>query len=156
MVDPLVALEYALRDNKTGRATIFKLDTDFFMNRGVDLRFCSAFPEEREFLYPPCTCAMPSPSSLCHWHATLPLCHRHVLGARRYLKPTHKKKQRLEVRRMASGTSGKSWRVTKVRANATRERLGRVWDGFGVSGSFRSGVCVLLDVIEVKPSFPRG
>ena len=61
-VDPLVALEYALRDNTSGRATIFKLDTDFFMNRGVDLRFCSAYPEEREFLYPPCTCAMPSPS----------------------------------------------------------------------------------------------
>ena len=57
--DPLVALKYALDRNTSGQATVLKLNTDSFMNRGVDLRFCSVFPEEREYLYPPCTCVPP-------------------------------------------------------------------------------------------------
>merc|ERR1712046_11707 len=124
----------ALRENQTGDATIFKLDSESFINRGVDLRFCSAFPEEREYLYPPCT----------------------------YLMPTHKK-QRLEVRRMPSGLSGAQWRVTRVKANAVHERLKRasekVKEGLGVSPSTRSSRkqgCIFLDVIEVKPNFPAG
>ena len=43
-----------------GSALIFRLTTSTFMNLGADLTFVSAFPHEREFLYPPLTFIQPT------------------------------------------------------------------------------------------------
>ena len=50
--DIMVALHYA---RSMERSLMFKLRTDSFMGRGADLRFLSAFPNEREILFPPLT-----------------------------------------------------------------------------------------------------
>lgn len=62
--DPAVAIAYGSSSN----ALLFKIVAASFMNRGADLTFLSAFPEEREFLY---ACAqralscVPGKSALC-------------------------------------------------------------------------------------------
>ena len=51
-----VAVRYALSDTPL----LFKVTTSSFMNRGVDLSWCSAFPAEAEFVFPPLTYLEPT------------------------------------------------------------------------------------------------
>ena len=46
-----VAMEYCASKN----ALILRLNTSSFMERGADISFLSAFPTEKEVLYPPLT-----------------------------------------------------------------------------------------------------
>ena len=39
---------------------MFKFETKDFMSRGADISFLSAFPAEREYLYPPLTYLRPT------------------------------------------------------------------------------------------------
>jgi len=51
-----IALKYSQVGNMSALgniATLLWLRTESFMDRGVDLTWISAFPHEREFLYPP-------------------------------------------------------------------------------------------------------
>merc|ERR1719453_2183596 len=41
-------------------AVLLRLVTDSFISRGPDISFLSAFPAEREFLFPPLTCLAPT------------------------------------------------------------------------------------------------
>ena len=54
--DVMVALRYAA----SKRPLIFKLKTRGFQDRGADIGFLSAFPEESEFLFPPLTFCRPT------------------------------------------------------------------------------------------------
>ena len=54
--DPTVALAYGL----SAHSLLFKIRTDSFMNRGADITFLSAFPNEKEFVYPPLTYLQPT------------------------------------------------------------------------------------------------
>ena len=51
-----IALQYCFGDG----SMIFKVKTSSFMERGVDITFCSAFPHESEMLYPPLTYLRPT------------------------------------------------------------------------------------------------
>ena len=55
--DLSVALAYS---NKSEKRLLFKVATNGFIERGADLRFLSAFPNEAEFLYPPLTYLRPT------------------------------------------------------------------------------------------------
>ena len=55
--DLSVALAYS---NKSEKRLLFKVATNGFIERGADLRFLSAFPNEAEFLYPPLTYLHPT------------------------------------------------------------------------------------------------
>ena len=50
-----VAMRYALEGCATRIVCLFRLQTASFMERGADLAFLSAFPDEAEYLYPPST-----------------------------------------------------------------------------------------------------
>ena len=52
-----VALRYS---DKVPRRLLFKVKTRSFIDRGADLRYLSAFPDEVEFLYPPLTYLHPT------------------------------------------------------------------------------------------------
>lgn len=54
--DLRVAMTYAM----ASESLLFKLRTDSFMQRGADLSYLSAFPAEREILYPPLTFLKPT------------------------------------------------------------------------------------------------
>lgn len=54
--DPKVAIGYALGQN----SLLFKVRTDGFMDCGADVDFLSAFPNEKEVLYPPLTYLKPT------------------------------------------------------------------------------------------------
>lgn len=45
-------------------ALVFKVHSKSFMDRGIDIAWCSAFPDEREFLYPPLTYMQPTTAGL--------------------------------------------------------------------------------------------
>lgn len=52
-----VALGYS---NNAERRLLIKVATDSFMDRGADIQYLSAFPNEAEFLYPPMTFLQPT------------------------------------------------------------------------------------------------
>ena len=54
--DPAIAISYG----QSSSALLFKVVASSFMNRGADISFLSAFPEEREFLYTPLTYLRPT------------------------------------------------------------------------------------------------
>ena len=54
--DPAVAIAYGQSSN----ALLFKINATSFMNRGADITFLSAFPAEREFIFPPLTFLRPT------------------------------------------------------------------------------------------------
>ena len=54
--DPQVAFGYAA----SAHALVFKVHSKSFMDRGPDISWCSAFPAEREYLYPPLTYLQPT------------------------------------------------------------------------------------------------
>ena len=56
--DLRVALQYS---GNAQTRLIFKIVTSSFINRGADLQYLSAFPDEVEFLYPPLTFLEPIP-----------------------------------------------------------------------------------------------
>jgi len=56
-------LAVAVRYGISSHSLLFKLRTTSFMNRGADISFLSAFPGEKEYLYPPLTYL--SPTGLC-------------------------------------------------------------------------------------------
>ena len=51
-----IAVQYSVSPN----ALLFRIVTNSFMQRGVDLQFLSAFPGEAEYLFPPLTFLRPS------------------------------------------------------------------------------------------------
>jgi hypothetical protein len=55
-VDLDIAVQYAA----SNAPLLFKLTTSSFMNRGADLAFLSAFPNEKEFVFPPLTYLEPT------------------------------------------------------------------------------------------------
>ena len=55
--DLQVALRYS---DRAERRLVFKVTTRGFIDRGADLRYLSAFPDEIEFLYPPLTFLRPT------------------------------------------------------------------------------------------------
>ena len=57
--DLSVAVQYS-KPTAQGTSLIFKIKTTNFMDRGGDIQFLSAFPAEREFLYPPLTFLQPT------------------------------------------------------------------------------------------------
>ena len=54
--NPAIAVAYAA----SSQALLFKVKSEDFMNRGIDISWLSAFPEERESLYPPLTYLRPT------------------------------------------------------------------------------------------------
>lgn len=56
-MDIRVALAYS---DKAEKRLLFKVVTEAFIDRGADLRFLSAFPQEVEILYPPLTLLLPT------------------------------------------------------------------------------------------------
>ena len=56
--DLRVAMAYSASKN----ALILRLNTASFMERGADIGFLSAFPDEKEILYPPLTFLRPTGS----------------------------------------------------------------------------------------------
>ena len=54
--DLRVAMAYSASKN----ALILRLNTSSFMERGADIGFLSAFPDEKEILYPPLTFLRPT------------------------------------------------------------------------------------------------
>ena len=66
-LDPVVAVQYAA----SAHALVLKLRTSSFMDRGADVAWCSAFPAEREVLYPPLTYLRPSGKRECVKHGTV-------------------------------------------------------------------------------------
>ena len=63
-----VAVRYACAHDScdSGVVCLLRLNTASFMDRGADLAFLSAFPEEAEFLYPPGTYLRPLGASEVH------------------------------------------------------------------------------------------
>ena len=55
--DLSVALRYS---DRAASRLLFKVLTHSFIERGADLRFLSAFPDEVEYLYPPLTFLQPT------------------------------------------------------------------------------------------------
>jgi hypothetical protein len=55
--DLRIAIKYA---RGASHALLFRLRVDNFMCQGADLTYCSAFPQEREYLYPPGTYLSPT------------------------------------------------------------------------------------------------
>ena len=55
-LDLHVAVDYSLSPN----SLLFKIKTKNAVQRGADIRYLSAFPAEREFLYPPLTYLQPT------------------------------------------------------------------------------------------------
>jgi len=55
--DLKIAVQYS---SGTNQALLFKLSTSSFMQRGADLQYLSAFPKEKEFLFPPLTFMQPT------------------------------------------------------------------------------------------------
>ena len=53
-------LKVALQYGASKSCLIFKIATDGFRQRGADLAFLSAFPEEAEYVYPPGTFLKPT------------------------------------------------------------------------------------------------
>lgn len=53
------SLEVAMKYSASASALLLRIKTESFMERGPDISFLSAFPEEREFLYPPLTYLKP-------------------------------------------------------------------------------------------------
>ena len=47
---------------------LFKIKTKSFMQRGADLQYLSAFPAEKELLYPPLTFLRPTGATLEYEH----------------------------------------------------------------------------------------
>ena len=79
-------------DDASSCMLLFKVRSESFMDRGVPLRWVSAFPREEELLFPPLTCAphtvsihrplcVPGDPLLCHLLLTPPL----FGGASRYV-----------------------------------------------------------------------
>lgn len=58
--DLQTALEYA----KSKHPMLLRIKTTSFMDRGADLTFLSAFPHERERLYPPLTYLQPTGNTM--------------------------------------------------------------------------------------------
>ena len=56
--DLRIAVRYSR--GATAGVLIFLINAETFMQVGADLTYCSAFPEEKEFLYPPLTFLSPS------------------------------------------------------------------------------------------------
>ena len=54
--DPAIALAYG----QSANALLFKIVATSFMNRGADVSWLSAFPEEREILFAPLTYLRPT------------------------------------------------------------------------------------------------
>ena len=54
--DLKVACQYA----NSGMPLILKIATSGFINRGADLAWCSAFPNESEYVFPPLTYLEPT------------------------------------------------------------------------------------------------
>ena len=59
MTNVLVASVFVVR-------LLFKIKTKSFMQRGADLQYLSAFPAEKELLYPPLTFLQPTGWSMEH------------------------------------------------------------------------------------------
>ena len=57
-----VAVEYSMSES----SLLFKIKTKSFMQRGADLQYLSAFPAEKELLYPPLTFLQPTGWSMEH------------------------------------------------------------------------------------------
>jgi len=55
--DIAIAVQYSAGG---GKALLLKVKTNSFMERGANLQFLSAFPEEKEFLFPPLTYMQPT------------------------------------------------------------------------------------------------
>ena len=53
-------LAVAVRYSTSESSVLLKLDTNGFRERGADLTFLSAFPDERECLFPPLTHMQPT------------------------------------------------------------------------------------------------
>ena len=53
------SLEVAMKYSAGAGALLLRIQTESFMERAPDISFLSAFPEEREFLYPPLTYLKP-------------------------------------------------------------------------------------------------
>ena len=60
--DLKVAVEYSMSES----SLLFKIKTKSFMQRGADLEYLSAFPAEKELLYPPLTFLQPTGWSMEH------------------------------------------------------------------------------------------
>ena len=58
--DVKVAVGYAVRKGQTGRALLFRIETENNLQRGADLQWLSMFPGEAETLYPPLTYMQPT------------------------------------------------------------------------------------------------
>ena len=54
--NPTVAVAYG----QSSQTLLFKIVSKSFMTRGADITFLSAFPGEREYLYPPLTYLSPT------------------------------------------------------------------------------------------------
>lgn len=57
-----MALPYSMSES----SLLFKIKTKSFMQRGADLQYLSAFPAEKELLYPPLTFLQPTGWSMEH------------------------------------------------------------------------------------------
>lgn len=56
-----VAIRYAINgEDGASLGLIMKVRTSSFLERGADIQFISAFPGEKEFLYPPLTFLKPT------------------------------------------------------------------------------------------------
>ena len=47
------SLEGALKYSSSRKSVLLKLETNNYLDRGADLKYLSAFPGEKEFLYAP-------------------------------------------------------------------------------------------------------
>jgi len=56
LIKTTVAVRYAL----SGHSLLFKVSATSFMNRGADITWLSAFPAEKEVVYPPLTYLQPT------------------------------------------------------------------------------------------------
>ena len=66
-----VAEEYAVRLSAHRATVLFRLSVRGVLHQGADISFCSCFPGEREFLYPPGIYLEPTgvpPVTLAGWH----------------------------------------------------------------------------------------
>ena len=54
------SLAVAMKYSASRNAVLLRLVTDSFISRGPDISFLSAFPAEREFLFPPLTYLAPT------------------------------------------------------------------------------------------------
>ena len=54
-----------MRYSQSGSSVLLRLETESFRERGADLTFLSAFPAERECLFPPLTHMRPVGAPRC-------------------------------------------------------------------------------------------